>query len=158
MMRDRTKTFNFLFFCSATMFILRFPNLVSATWSITAADPEAGEVGIERELEVMNGLGAKQFTIFQNNNCSNNYIGHVSNETGKIQLISSTQKNWYVISPDYDDTQRFLPDNLPDIFKKDGLKVIFSGKICEIPENVRLIGTPLILIGIEEVKTNNPDN
>jgi hypothetical protein len=89
--------------------------------------------------------------VFQNNTCNNNYVDYVSNEKGTIQLISPEQ-DWYVIIPDYDDTQRFLPTNLPDIFKKNGLKVIFSGKICEIPENVRLVGTPLLLTSIEEVK------
>ncbi len=90
-----------------------------------------------------------QGTVFQNNSCNNNYVGYVSNEKGTIQLISPKQ-DWYVIILGYDDMQRFLPTNLPDIFKKDGLKVIFSGKICEIPENVRLIGTPLLLTSIKK--------
>ncbi|MBI4682668.1 MAG: hypothetical protein HY757_06160 [Nitrospirae bacterium] len=66
-------------------------------------------------------------------------------------MISSAQ-DWYVVVPDYDDTQRFLPENLPEIFKKHGLKVIFSGKICEIPDNVRLVGTPFKLTSIEAWK------
>ena len=89
--------------------------------------------------------------VFQNNICNNNYVGFVNNEKGTIHLISPRQ-DWYVIVPDYDNTQRFLPDNLPELFKKDGLKVIFSGKICEIPENVRLVGTPFILTSIELLK------
>ncbi|MFX0201117.1 MAG: hypothetical protein ACFFCW_33785, partial [Candidatus Hodarchaeota archaeon] len=90
-------------------------------------------------------------TVFQDKNCNNSYLDYVSNEKGTIRLISPEQ-GWYVIIPDYDNTQRFLPTSLPDRFKKDGLKVIFSGKICEIPENVRLVGTPLLLTSIEEVK------
>jgi hypothetical protein len=89
--------------------------------------------------------------VFQNNICNNNYVGLVNNEKGTIHLVSPAQE-WYVIIPDYDDSQRFLPDNLPELFKKDGLKVIFSGKICEIPANVRLFGTPFILTGIEVLK------
>jgi hypothetical protein len=86
--------------------------------------------------------------VFQNNICNNNYVGSVSKEKGTVHLISRGQA-WYVIIPDYDDTQRFLPSNLSELFKKDGLKVIFSRKICEIPENVRLFGTPFILTNIE---------
>lgn len=45
-MCNRTKTLNFFVFCMATSFVLLFPNSVLATWSITAVDPETGEVGI----------------------------------------------------------------------------------------------------------------
>ena len=157
-MRDRTNTFNLTLFYIAILFVPWFPNLAFATGSSTAVDPETGEAGIEAKLEVMTKLDDVKLTVFQNDNCNNNYVGHVSKEAGKIRLISSTQENGYVIIPDDDDTQRFLPKNLPDKFKKDGLNVIFSGKICEIPENVRLMGTPLILIEIEKAKTNDPGN
>lgn len=93
-------------------------------------------------------------TVSQNNTCTTGYVDSVSNEKGTVQLISPKQE-WYVIIPDYDDTQRFLPDSMPEMFKKNGLKVIFSGNICEIPENVRLIGTPFELTDIEENNGND---
>ena len=124
-MRDRTNTFNLIFLYIAILFVLWFPNLAFAIGSGTAVDPQIGEVGIGGELEVRAKFEAVKLTVVQNDDCNTNYVGHLSHETGKIRLISSTQENWYVITPDYDDTQRFLPDNLPDKFKKDGLKVIF---------------------------------
>ena len=157
-MRDRTNIFNLIFLYIAILFVLWFPNLAFAIASGTAVDPQIGEVVIDGELEVRAKYEAVKLTVVQINDCNTNYVGQVSHEAGKIRLISSTQENGYVIIPDDDDTQRFLPKNLPDKFKKDGLNVIFSGKICEIPENVRLMGTPLILIEIEEVKTNDPGN
>ena len=158
MMRDRTNTFNLIFPYIAILFVLWFQNLAFAIGSATAVDPQIGEVVIDGELEIMVKYEAVKLTVVQNDDCNTNYVGRVSQEAGKIRLISSTQENGYVVIPDDDDTQRFLPKNLPDIFKKDGLKIIFSGKICEIPENVRLMGTPLILIEIEKVKTNDPGN
>jgi hypothetical protein len=80
-------------------------------------------------------------TVWQNNNCDNHYVGNVRNEKGQ---------GWYGIIPDYDSTQRFLPTNLPDIFRENGLEGIFSGKIYERPESVGFIGIPLLLTGIEK--------
>jgi hypothetical protein len=73
---------------------------------------------------------------------------HVLDEKGTIQLISPDSA-WYVIVPDYDKTQRFAPINLPENFRRDGLRVIFSGTIGEIPATVRLVGTPLEITRIE---------
>ena len=43
---NRAKTRNILFFCITFLFILWFPKTAQATWSITAVNPETGEVGI----------------------------------------------------------------------------------------------------------------
>lgn len=73
----------------------------------------------------------------------------VSDANGTVHRISRTSR-FYVIVPDDDKTQRLYPSNLPAAFRKDGLRVRFSGRIGEIPENARLVGTPLELTGIEE--------
>jgi hypothetical protein len=75
----------------------------------------------------------------------------IINERGTIQQLSATQQ-WYIIVPDFDPTTRFLPSNLPEKLKKDGIRVIFSGEIGEIPANVRLIGRPLHLKLIKQIE------
>jgi hypothetical protein len=75
----------------------------------------------------------------------------IINERGTIQQLSANQQ-WYIIAPDFDPTTRFLPSNLPDEFKRDGIRIIFSGEIGEIPPNVRLIGTPLHLKAIKQIE------
>ena len=70
---------------------------------------------------------------------------------GTIQQLSPNSA-WYVIIPDDEKNQRYAPTNLPDEFKKDGLRVIFSGKVAEIPPNVRMVGVPLELIKIENLE------
>ncbi|NNG45834.1 MAG: hypothetical protein HKM86_01800 [Deltaproteobacteria bacterium] len=73
----------------------------------------------------------------------------VSDMKGTVHRLSPTSR-FYVIVPDDDKIQRLYPSNLPAAFRKDGLRVRFSGRIGEIPENARLVGTPLELTGIEE--------
>ncbi len=43
---NTTKTLNLLLLCFSFLFVLWFPNPAHATWSITAVNPETGEVGI----------------------------------------------------------------------------------------------------------------
>ena len=73
------------------------------------------------------------------------------NELGTVQQLSSNQQ-WFVIVPDFDHTIRFLPSNLPASLQRDGIKVMFTGTIGEIPANVRLIGTPLDLTSIKQIE------
>lgn len=54
----------------------------------------------------------------------------------------------YVLVPDGAGSQRYLPENLPPDFRRHGLRVVFSGNPGEIPPNVRLVGTPLVLTAI----------
>jgi hypothetical protein len=35
------------------------------------------------------------------------------------------------------------------------MKVVFTGKICDIPENVRFIGAPFKLSGIKDIEIDN---
>jgi hypothetical protein len=73
---------------------------------------------------------------------------------GTIQQLSPGSE-WYVIIPDDEKNQRYAPSNLPDEFKKDGLRVIFSGKVAAIPPNVRMIGIPLELVKVENLERDN---
>jgi hypothetical protein len=73
------------------------------------------------------------------------------NERGTIQQLSANPQ-WYIIVPDFDPTTRFLPSNLPTGLRKDGIKVLFSGKVGEIPANARLIGIPLDLKRIKQIE------
>lgn len=52
------------------------------------------------------------------------------------------------LQPDEDEGTRYDPDDLPEDFRIDGLPVIFSGEVGEIPPNARLWGTPLHLTDI----------
>ena len=75
----------------------------------------------------------------------------VSDAKGTVHRLSPTSR-FFVIIPDDDNTQRWHPSNLPAAFRKDGLRVRFSGRIGEIPENARRVGTPLELTGIDEAE------
>ncbi len=75
----------------------------------------------------------------------------LSDAKGTVHRLSPTSR-FFVIIPDDDKDERFYPSHLPAAFRKDGLRVRFSGRIGEIPENARLVGTPLELTGIEEAE------
>jgi len=66
---------------------------------------------------------------------------------GTIQEVNS-RNGWYAIVPDGDRGTRYAPDRLPDDFRKNGLRVIFSGRVGPIDPNVRTWGTPLTLTAI----------
>jgi hypothetical protein len=64
-------------------------------------------------------------------------------------IVEVNQRNgWYGIVPDDDRGTRYAPDRLPDEFRKDGLRVIFSGRAGEVNPNVRTWGIPLTLTSI----------
>lgn len=73
--------------------------------------------------------------------------GTLRDERGTIREVGSGAGQFGIV-PDFDTGTRFAPDRLPDEFKTDGLRVIFSGRVGEIPPNVRMWGTPLELTGI----------
>ncbi len=55
---------------------------------------------------------------------------------------------WYAIVPDSDRGTRYAPDRLPDEFKVDGLRVVFSGRVKPVDPNVRSWGVPFELTNI----------
>jgi len=70
----------------------------------------------------------------------------IVNHTGTVRQIGSVG---YAIVDDAESSERFAPSNLPDSFKRDGVRVLFSGRRGEIPPNVRMWGTPLELTSIQ---------
>jgi hypothetical protein len=64
-------------------------------------------------------------------------------------IVEVNQRNgWYGIVPDDDRGTRYAPDRLPDEFRKDGLRVIFSGRPGQVDPNVRTWGIPLTVTNI----------
>ena len=66
---------------------------------------------------------------------------------GVIEEVNA-KNGWYGIVPDGDRGTRYAPDRLPDEYKKDGVRVVFSGRVGHIDPNVRTWGTPLTLTNI----------
>ncbi len=64
---------------------------------------------------------------------------------------------WIGLVPDDDPGTRYAPDELPAEFRRDGLRVVFSGTVGEIPPNVRLWGTPFELTAIRLAGTPAAD-
>jgi hypothetical protein len=56
--------------------------------------------------------------------------------------VKHVGRDWYGLVPDSEPGTRFAPENLPEEFREDGLKVVFSGTVKESPEGVRMWGTP----------------
>lgn len=82
--------------------------------------------------------------------------GIALNAIGTIKAFTG-HPGCYGIVPDEEPYHmKFAPSNIPDNFKKEGLRVIFSGKIGKIPYLpggcIRILGLPLELTSIEELK------
>lgn len=75
-------------------------------------------------------------------------VKNLLNHRGTIKLLISDPA-LFVIVPDSLNDIRFLPDSIPDQFRIDGCRIIFSGIIGEIPTNQRLPGTPLKISKID---------
>lgn len=71
----------------------------------------------------------------------------IKNEKGKVTVLANGET--WVIVPDNNPNGRYISQQLPDEFKKDGLPVIYSGWVGKIPPNVRMLGTPLKLKSIK---------
>ena len=72
----------------------------------------------------------------------------LTNVAGTIEAVNP-RAGWYGIVPDSDRETRYAPDRLPDDFKKDGLRVVFSGRVGPVDPNARTWGIPLTLTKIE---------
>ena len=65
-----------------------------------------------------------------------------------LVVVVNERNGWYGIVPDDDRGTRYAPDRLPDEFKKDGVRVVFSGRLGPVDPNVRTWGIPLTLTRI----------
>lgn len=66
----------------------------------------------------------------------------------KVNKVKATikfleDKETAVIVPDGSSSMRYISAQLPGEYKKDGLKVTYSGWLGKIPPNVRMMGSPL---------------
>ena len=64
----------------------------------------------------------------------------------------------FVIVPDNNANMRYITEQLPAEYKKDGLKVTYSGWDGIIPPNFRMMGKPLKLKSICVTKTEKKKN
>ncbi|MBL0309185.1 MAG: hypothetical protein IPP77_05770 [Bacteroidetes bacterium] len=71
------------------------------------------------------------------------WIRKINGVKGKVTMLEFEQ-TWIII-PDENPNGRYFSNQLPDEYKKEGLKVSFCGMVGKIPPNVRLLATPLKL-------------
>ena len=71
----------------------------------------------------------------------------LTDAAGTIEAVNP-RAGWYAIVPDGDRDTRYAPDRLPDDFKKDGLRIVFSGRVGRVDPNARTWGVPLTLTKI----------
>lgn len=71
----------------------------------------------------------------------------IKNEKGKVTVLANGE-TWVIVPAD-NPNGRYISQQLPDEFKKDGLPVVYSGWVGKIPPNVRMLGTPLKLKSIK---------
>jgi hypothetical protein len=64
---------------------------------------------------------------------------------GRVEKVS---EEWYGLVPDGPAGTRYAPDRLPEELRQDGLRVVFSGVVGEIPPKARTWGRPLRLTAI----------
>jgi hypothetical protein len=70
----------------------------------------------------------------------------VANVKATVQILAN--KETVVLVPESNANMRYISAQLPDEYKKEGLKVTFNGWLGKIPPNVRMMGTPLKLTKI----------
>ena len=63
-------------------------------------------------------------------------------------VVVNERNGWYGIVPDNDRGTRYAPDRLPDEFKMDGVRVVFSGRVGTVDPNARAWGIPITLSSI----------
>lgn len=67
----------------------------------------------------------------------------VSNVKAKVSKTEGGEL--WIIMPDDNPNTRYISQQLPEEYKKEGLAITFNGWIGKIPPHVRMMGTPLKL-------------
>ncbi|MES2619778.1 MAG: hypothetical protein V4615_02925 [Bacteroidota bacterium] len=70
----------------------------------------------------------------------------ISNVKGTIKFLENPEIVY--IQPDDNPNGRYISNQLPEEYRKEGLKITFSGDVGKIPPNFRMLGTPLRLKSI----------
>jgi hypothetical protein len=71
----------------------------------------------------------------------------LTDAAGTITAVNAAQ-GWFGLVPDSDKAVRYAPDALAEEFRKDGLRVVFSGRVGRVDPNARAWGIPLALTKI----------
>ena len=69
--------------------------------------------------------------------------------------ITHVGQDWYGIAPDAETGTCYAPAKLAEELKIDNLRVYFKGRVGEIPPNVRMWGTPFVLIEIRKLDSSD---
>ncbi|MBL7777566.1 MAG: hypothetical protein JNK66_04625 [Chitinophagales bacterium] len=80
----------------------------------------------------------------------------IENVNAKIELMADGETA--LIIPDADPNIRYVAQQLPAEFKKNGLRIKFSGMEGKIPPHVRMMGKPLKLFWISITKKEKRKN
>lgn len=67
----------------------------------------------------------------------------VKNIKATVKVLNNGEL--YVLVPDNNSSMRYISEQLPQEYKKDGLQVTFSGWEAKIPPYMRMMGKPLKL-------------
>lgn len=67
----------------------------------------------------------------------------IKNVKGTVKFLGDEKT--IIIAPDDNPNGRYISQQVPEEYKKDGVKITFSGNVGKIPPNYRMLGTPLKL-------------
>lgn len=94
---------------------------------------------------MMAGLGAAGATLWSGR--ADAQQSQLTDAAGTITAVNASQ-GWFGIVPDSDKAVRYAPDTLVEEFRRDGLRVVFSGRVGRADPNARAWGIPLALTKI----------
>lgn len=97
-------------------------------------------------------LVALLLTVFSFAQSDFEWDREIKNEKGKVSVLANGE-TWVIVPAD-NPNGRYISQQLPDAFKKDGLAVVYSGWVGKIPPHVRMMGTPLKLSKISVSKAD----
>ena len=82
------------------------------------------------------------------------YVGEVKNATGTISRQTTEPFVIFADKETVTGTSRtvFQPTNLPEAFRQDGMRVVFSGRLEKIDANIRMFGSPLRIDRISQLE------
>ena len=72
---------------------------------------------------------------------------------GTVYTDSSIMRGYFLINSDrvYFGTKRLFPSNIPDDFKQEGIRVVFSGKLVPCPPNAMCAALEIQLSSIKKL-------
>ena len=88
-----------------------------------------------------------------NNNVDSNDDLVIINAKGTIYTDSTKIRGYYLIESEstYLGSSTLFPSNLPDNFKQEGVRVLFSGKLIRCPLGAECVAQEIVLSSIKEL-------